>query len=622
MSYFNNSSSSSSSSSSSTTAAECWSAIASLLTTSSRKVWDYYTTNSPSSSSSSSFLSMRLLTPNESSNFFPPFFRDNSGMSFFGGVSGGGGDAGPALTDGSYNTANTNKGGGGGGSRQPEQRRLNGTRRNTDGSVSGETTENLLVGLLVELLAATVVSVAAGFLLRWILSKSMAGLPGSEEDDEIGRLAETRLHALLQKTRGQSKHDIPPLSQWERQIAQDVIDPSQIAVQFHDIGGLDSIKQEIWELAVLPLRKPELFSSSHLLQAPKGILLYGPPGTGKTMLAKALAREADATFLAVKLSKIMSKWFGDSNKLIDATFSLAHKLAPSIIFIDELDTFLNPRDGTENSAGNAIKAEFLTLWDGISTPAITAPRNTKNKNGNGDDDEEGLVPPPPPPVMVIGATNRPNHVDGAILRRLPRQFRIELPDKAGRLQIIRLTLADHPLSREAQAYLPQLASETVGYSGSDLKELCQCAALESIREVIREESKRAVTTKQAPQKNKNRNNKKKKNGRNKIVGGTSGSDSEPLPVTAPTVRPMSRQDLEVAQTKVKRTGADAADYERSQFEKSHPPSSQRLEQQRLAQQQQEQMQQLLMMLLNQQNYSSNSNGVGDDGGSNNIPDMD
>lgn len=244
-------------------------------------------------------------------------------------------------------------------------------------------------------------------------------------------------------------------------------------------------------------------------------------------------------------------------------------------------------------------------------------KKTKTTN-SGIDDDDDLVPSPPPPVMVIGATNRPNHVDGAILRRLPRQFRIELPDKVGRLQILRLTLGNHPLSREAQAYLPQLAAETVGYSGSDLKELCQCAALESIREVIREESKRAVTTKQAPPKN-NSNNKKKKNTKK---SGAATTDSEPpAPAEKPTVRPMTKQDLEVARTKVKRTGEDAADYERSQFEESHPPSSQRLEQQRLAQQQQAQLQQMILMLLNQQQYSNVPSGTGDDG-KHDIPDMD
>ncbi len=370
--------------------------------------------------------------------------------------------------------------------------------------------------------------IATGCLASYVINKIVKGLQNTDADVEAASsAAEKRLIKLM---REQGKTDIPYLTSYEKQIAQDVIDPDDITVEFADIGGLDDKKREIWELAVLPLQQPELFSQSGLLQAPGGILLYGPPGTGKTMLAKAIAKEAQATFLAVKLSKIMSKWFGESNKLIDAIFSLARKLSPSIIFIDELDTFLNPRDGAENSAGNAIKAEFLTLWDGITTA--------------GNNGQAG-------PVMVLGATNRPNHVDNAILRRLPRLFRIDLPNAEGRLQIISLTLekTKHPTDESANKFLPQLAKITVGYSGSDLKELLNCAALEAVREVMAERSRQAVFAR-----NKNDKNTKTKKQIQKV---------EESSKTPPKLRPMSAKDLKVAMNKVKRTGAESADYDES-----------------------------------------------------------
>jgi SpoVK/Ycf46/Vps4 family AAA+-type ATPase len=399
-----------------------------------------------------------------------------------------------------------------------------------------------LVGLAVEI----GMLIATGALASFVVNKIVKGLQNQDADVEAASsAAEKRLVKLMQQ---QGRTDIPSLTSYEKQIAQDVIDPEDITVEFSDIGGLDEKKQEIWELAVLPLQQPEIFAQSGLLQAPGGILLYGPPGTGKTMLAKAIAKEAEATFLAVKLSKIMNKWFGESNKLIDAIFSLARKLAPSIIFIDELDTFLNPRDGAENSAGNAIKAEFLTLWDGITT--------------SGNNGQAG-------PVMVLGATNRPNHVDNAILRRLPRLFRIDLPDARGRLQILALTLekTEHPIDESAKRFLPQLAKQTVGYSGSDLKELLNCAALEAVREVMQERSRKAVFARKKAAK-KNANNKKKKN---------KTAAAPPTPITEidehegggssttpPRIRPMSANDLKVAMTKVKRTGAESSDYDERQ----------------------------------------------------------
>lgn len=251
-------------------------------------------------------------------------------------------------------------------------------------------------------------------------------------------------------------------NQYEDVIACDVVNPDHIKVEFDSIGGLDNIKQALYELVILPLRRPELFSHGKLLSPQKGVLLYGPPGTGKTMLAKAIARESGAVFINVKVSNLMSKWFGDAQKLVAAVFSLAYKLQPAIIFIDEVDSFLGQRRNTDHEALSNMKTEFMSLWDGFTT------------------DENARV-------MVLAATNRPGELDEAILRRLPQAFEIGFPDRSERIKILKVILRDEKTDDNID--FDHIANLCEGYTGSDLLELCKKAAYFPLRELLDDEKK-------------------------------------------------------------------------------------------------------------------------------------
>nr|GMD53704.1 ATPase family AAA domain-containing protein 1-like [Ipomoea batatas] len=247
---------------------------------------------------------------------------------------------------------------------------------------------------------------------------------------------------------------------YEDVIACDVINPDHIDVEFNSIGGLESIKQALYELVILPLRRPELFSHGKLLGPQKGVLLYGPPGTGKTMLAKAIAKESGAVFINVKISNLMSKWFGDAQKLVSAVFSLAYKLQPAIIFIDEVDSFLGQRKTTDHEALTNMKTEFMALWDGFTT----------DQNAR---------------VMVLAATNRPSELDEAILRRLPQAFEIGIPDRRERVEILKVILRGEKV--EESIDYDYIAGLCDGYTGSDLLDLCKKAAYFPIRELLNDE---------------------------------------------------------------------------------------------------------------------------------------
>lgn len=289
-----------------------------------------------------------------------------------------------------------------------------------------------------------------------------------------------------------------PLSPYEQKIVTEVVAPEDINVTFSSIGGLEDIIDELRESVIYPLTSPHLFAGhSSLLSAPKGVLLYGPPGCGKTMLAKALAKESEACFINLHISTLTEKWYGDSNKMVNAVFSLAKKLQPCIIFIDEIDAVLRQRSAQDHEASAMVKAEFMTHWDGLltSTPhksnsgggptssSTSTPISTPDLADNPDDiSGDGT-----PRIMVLGATNRVNDIDEAILRRLPKKFHIPLPDATQRKRILQLVLQDTKLDPSFD--YDELVRQTFGFSGSDLKEACRDAAMVPLRELIRRRRK-------------------------------------------------------------------------------------------------------------------------------------
>ncbi|KAH9175569.1 P-loop containing nucleoside triphosphate hydrolase protein [Lactarius sanguifluus] len=249
------------------------------------------------------------------------------------------------------------------------------------------------------------------------------------------------------------------LNEYEKRIASRIIHPDDIKVRLADIGGLEDIISSLRESIIISLLNRGLFrSSSALLTAPKGILLHGPPGCGKTMLAKALAKESGATFINITPSALANKWFGESNQLVAGLFSLARKMQPSIIFIDEIDSLLRERSEHDHEVTAMMKAEFMTLWDGLLS---------------GSDR-----------ITILGATNRIEDIDPAFLRRMPKQFFLTLPDAAQREKILTLLLRDVPLAPRFPMRV--LVDHSRGMSGSDLKELCRNAATLPIRELVRQ----------------------------------------------------------------------------------------------------------------------------------------
>nr|XP_005995310.1 PREDICTED: ATPase family AAA domain-containing protein 1-A-like [Latimeria chalumnae] len=183
------------------------------------------------------------------------------------------------------------------------------------------------------------------------------------------------------------------LTEYELNIALHLVDPRSIKVTWRDIAGLDDVITELQETVILPFQKRHLFQGSKLFQPPKGVLLYGPPGCGKTLIAKATARASGCQFINLQASTLTDKWYGESQKLTAAVFSLAVKIQPCIIFIDEIDSFLRNRSDLDHEATVMMKAQFMSLWDGLDTGPDCQPpyaksihqetdKQTANQQGN------------------------------------------------------------------------------------------------------------------------------------------------------------------------------------------------------------------------------------------------
>ncbi|MFW6230575.1 MAG: CDC48 family AAA ATPase [Nanoarchaeota archaeon] len=246
----------------------------------------------------------------------------------------------------------------------------------------------------------------------------------------------------------------------ELNIASEKVSPEDIKampeVTYEDIGGLDEEVDQIREMVELPMKHPEVFERLGV-GAPKGVLLTGPPGTGKTLLAKAVAGETESNFYSINGPEIMSKFYGESEKQLREVFEKAEKNAPSIIFIDEIDSIAANRSETTGEVERRVVAQMLTLMDGLKTRGQ---------------------------VVVIAATNRDDALDPALRRpgRFDREITINPPDQDGRKEVIQIHTRGMPLSDNVD--FDKLAEITVGYTGADIEALAKEAALKSLKNYI------------------------------------------------------------------------------------------------------------------------------------------
>ena len=234
-------------------------------------------------------------------------------------------------------------------------------------------------------------------------------------------------------------------------------------VTYEDIGGIRDEIKKVREMIELPLRHPEIFEKLGI-EAPKGVMLYGPPGTGKTLLAKAVANESNAHFISISGPEIMSKFYGESEARLREIFKEAREKAPSIIFVDEIDSIAPKREEVTGEVERRVVSQMLSLMDGLEA---------RGK------------------VIVISATNRPNAIDPALRRpgRFDREIEIKVPDKKGRHEILQIHTRNMPLAGDEEEFpvnIDKISAVSHGYVGADLEYLCKEAAMKCLRRLLPE----------------------------------------------------------------------------------------------------------------------------------------
>lgn len=284
------------------------------------------------------------------------------------------------------------------------------------------------------------------------------GIPVNNQ--QIGRKTNESEQALAAQDDTPMLKPLPEFASAEmRELAQAVskdIYYGSPGIQWNFIAGLDEAKRLLRESVVQPAKYPQFFSG--LLAPWRGLLLYGPPGTGKTLLAKAVATESQTTLFAITASSVVSKWRGDSEKIVRALFELARHHAPATIFMDEIDALVGQRDGGsgEHEASRRMKTELMVQLDGLASSDA--------------------------PVFLLGATNVPWELDHALLRRLEKRVHVPLPGKDARREMIHSLLADRKPA--AAIDFDNIAERTEGFSGADLRVLCKESAMRPVRRLL------------------------------------------------------------------------------------------------------------------------------------------